>query len=92
MKKVALSGDMGKCEMCGKVDLRSKFKKNKRFCSSQCAKGMKAQQQQQLHPPSAIVNSAVNKLNDNLKHKGRKMVSSSYVIQKCILLVYSKMT
>jgi len=37
---------MGKCEMCGKVDLKAKFKKNKRFCSSQCAKGMKAAQQQ----------------------------------------------
>lgn len=30
--------DMAKCEYCGKVDLRSKFKKSKRFCSLICAK------------------------------------------------------
>jgi len=42
-----MNGEMGKCEMCGKVDLKAKFKKNKRFCSSACAKGMKATQQQQ---------------------------------------------
>lgn len=26
------------CEMCGKVDLKAKFKKSKRFCSQSCAK------------------------------------------------------
>ncbi|PSN38405.1 hypothetical protein C0J52_21582, partial [Blattella germanica] len=31
-------GDMAKCEFCGKIDLRSKFKKSKRFCSMACAK------------------------------------------------------
>lgn len=81
VKKVALSGEMGKCEMCGKVDLRSKFKKNKRFCSSQCAKGMKAQQQQMQQqptppPPSVPLNTtSVNNINDNrTKSKGKKMV------------------
>lgn len=39
------SDEMGKCEFCGKVDLRSKFKKNKRFCSSACSKGRKTAQQ-----------------------------------------------
>lgn len=32
-------GDMAKCELCGTIDLRAKFKKNKRFCSMACAKG-----------------------------------------------------
>jgi hypothetical protein len=31
-------GELEKCEFCGKVDLRSKFKKSKRFCSMSCAK------------------------------------------------------
>ncbi|ODN04866.1 Polyhomeotic-like protein 2 [Orchesella cincta] len=77
MKKIALSGEMGKCEMCGKVDLRSKFKKNKRFCSSQCAKGMKAQQQQQQNSqqPSSVQNTTnnhYNNVNDSRKSKGKK--------------------
>lgn len=79
VKKVALSGEMGKCEMCGKIDLRAKFKKNKRFCSSQCAKGMKAQQQQQAQQnqsPSSVPNSVNNKVNDNhVKSKIKKLVS-----------------
>ncbi|XP_042223075.1 polyhomeotic-like protein 2 [Homarus americanus] len=31
-------GDTAKCEFCGKTDLRSKFKRSKRFCSTACAK------------------------------------------------------
>ncbi|XP_066951690.1 polyhomeotic-like protein 2 isoform X6 [Macrobrachium rosenbergii] len=31
-------GDTAKCEFCGKTDLRSKFKRSKRFCSTSCAK------------------------------------------------------
>jgi hypothetical protein len=31
-------GEMAKCEACGTVDLRIKFKRNKRFCSPICAK------------------------------------------------------
>lgn len=31
-------GDLAKCEACGTVDLRAKFKKNKRFCSMACSK------------------------------------------------------
>ncbi|XP_068084358.1 polyhomeotic-proximal chromatin protein [Anabrus simplex] len=30
--------EYAKCEFCGKTDLRSKFKKSKRFCSVACAK------------------------------------------------------
>lgn len=33
-----MKGDLGKCEGCGKVDIRSKHKKSKRFCSQSCAK------------------------------------------------------
>ncbi|XP_046395872.1 polyhomeotic-like protein 2 isoform X3 [Ischnura elegans] len=33
-----LPADLAKCEFCGKVDLRSKFKKSKRFCTLACAK------------------------------------------------------
>lgn len=29
---------MAKCEACGTIDLRAKFKKNKRFCSVACSK------------------------------------------------------
>ncbi|CAL8130602.1 unnamed protein product [Orchesella dallaii] len=78
LKKVALSSDMGKCEMCGKVDLRSKFKKNKRFCSSACAKGMKAQQHQQQNsqPPASVQNATTNHFNNvndsRSKSKGKK--------------------
>lgn len=35
------SGEMAKCEACGTVDMRSKFKKNKRFCSVACSKSQK---------------------------------------------------
>ncbi|XP_048524769.1 polyhomeotic-like protein 2 isoform X1 [Dendroctonus ponderosae] len=35
-------GDMAKCEACGVVDLKSKFKKNKRFCSVACSKSGKS--------------------------------------------------
>lgn len=31
-------GEMAKCEACGTVDLKAKFKKNKRFCSVTCSK------------------------------------------------------
>lgn len=31
-------GELAKCEACGTVDLRAKFKKNKRFCSAACSK------------------------------------------------------
>jgi hypothetical protein len=31
-------GEMAKCEACGTVELRIKFKRNKRFCSPICAK------------------------------------------------------
>ncbi|CAH2002084.1 unnamed protein product [Acanthoscelides obtectus] len=34
-------GDMAKCEACGVVDLKAKFKKNKRFCSIACSKSGK---------------------------------------------------
>ncbi|KAB7499277.1 Polyhomeotic-like protein 3 [Armadillidium nasatum] len=36
--KDSVKGDLGKCEGCGKVDIRSKHKKSKRFCSQSCAK------------------------------------------------------
>lgn len=32
-------GDLAKCEACGTIDVRAKFKKSKRFCSVACAKG-----------------------------------------------------
>lgn len=35
-------GELAKCEHCGQVDLRSKFKKNKRFCSVACSKKYKS--------------------------------------------------
>lgn len=35
---VELSADKAKCEVCGKIDLRSKFKQSKRFCSLSCSK------------------------------------------------------
>lgn len=31
-------GEMAKCEACGTIDLKAKFKKNKRFCSVACSK------------------------------------------------------
>lgn len=31
-------GELAKCDACGTVDLRAKFKKNKRFCSIMCSK------------------------------------------------------
>jgi len=34
-------GELAKCEACGTVDLRAKFKKNKRFCSIACSKKIK---------------------------------------------------
>lgn len=34
-------GDMAKCEVCGVIDNKSKFKKNKRFCSVACSKSGK---------------------------------------------------
>ncbi|RXG70404.1 Polyhomeotic-like protein 3 [Armadillidium vulgare] len=37
-RKDNIKGDLGKCEGCGKVDIRSKHKKSKRFCSQSCAK------------------------------------------------------
>ncbi|KAJ9600101.1 hypothetical protein L9F63_009612, partial [Diploptera punctata] len=51
-------GDLAKCEFCGKVDLRSKFKKSKRFCSMACAKrqskksGLSDSRDQQWQKPS----------------------------------------
>ncbi|CAL4073333.1 unnamed protein product, partial [Meganyctiphanes norvegica] len=36
--RISPKGDTAKCEFCGKVDLRSKFKRSKRFCSTACAK------------------------------------------------------
>jgi hypothetical protein len=72
-KKLALANlergggaEMGKCEMCGKIDLKSKFKKNKRFCSSSCAKGMKAHSQNQ-HITTVQVN-------NNSKSRNKKWV------------------
>lgn len=74
-KKVALSGEMGKCEMCGKFDLKSKFKKNKRFCSSVCAKGMKAHQHQQQHQNQGNTNTlTVNPTDNHKKAKSKKWV------------------
>lgn len=37
-QKVELSPEKAKCEVCGKIDLRSKFKQSKRFCSLSCSK------------------------------------------------------
>jgi len=72
---------MGKCEMCGKVDLKSKFKKNKRFCSSACAKGMKAHQQQQQHQIQAINNTvAITPTETHKKSKSKKWVSAIILI------------
>ncbi|KAI4466351.1 polycomb group protein [Holotrichia oblita] len=34
-------GDLAKCEACGMVDLKAKFKKNNRFCSVACSKNQK---------------------------------------------------
>ncbi|XP_017774341.1 PREDICTED: polyhomeotic-proximal chromatin protein-like isoform X3 [Nicrophorus vespilloides] len=34
-------GELAKCESCGIVDIRAKFKKNKRFCSISCSKSQK---------------------------------------------------
>ncbi|XP_021962991.1 putative mediator of RNA polymerase II transcription subunit 26 isoform X2 [Folsomia candida] len=76
-KKLALAhlgqagGEFGKCEMCGKLDLKSKFKKNKRFCSSACAKGSKAQSQQQNNVPQ--VN---NSNNSKAARNNKKWVES----------------
>lgn len=35
---VTPKGELAKCDACGTVDLRAKFKKNKRFCSVSCSK------------------------------------------------------
>lgn len=35
---MSAKGELAKCEACGTVDLRAKFKKNKRFCSVACSK------------------------------------------------------
>ena len=79
-KQAMTSGEMGKCEMCGKVDLKAKFKKNKRFCSSACAKGMKASQQQQQAQTttnSAFQSNHTNNFEEKgKKGKGKKWVSS----------------
>lgn len=37
----ARGGEFAKCENCGTVDLKAKFKKNKRFCSMACSKSAK---------------------------------------------------
>ncbi|RZB39062.1 polyhomeotic-like protein 1, partial [Asbolus verrucosus] len=42
-------GEMAKCEACGTVDLRAKFKKNKRFCSLTCAKSGKYKSDDKKH-------------------------------------------
>ena len=98
-KKAA--GEMGKCEMCGKVDLKARFKKNKRFCSSTCSKGMKAaNQQQQQHQQQQVQinsnsfspgNNVNNDSSNKLKHKTRKYVSSfeiSYDIDPFNIIYY----
>ncbi|KAK7082125.1 zinc ion binding [Halocaridina rubra] len=38
LTSISPKGDTAKCEFCGKTDLRSKFKRSKRFCSTSCAK------------------------------------------------------
>lgn len=71
-----MSGETGKCDMCGKHELRSKLKikKGKRFCSSQCSKAMKAQQYQQSNNSST--QNSFNKMAENSKKsKGNKSVS-----------------
>lgn len=37
-KDVVKDKELATCETCGKKDLKSKFKKSKRFCSLSCAK------------------------------------------------------
>ena len=75
---------MGKCEMCGKVDLKAKFKKNKRFCSSACAKSSKNanQQQQQTQQQQTQLNNLTNGTANNAdgksKQKSKKWVSISW--------------
>ncbi|CAG7821428.1 unnamed protein product [Allacma fusca] len=82
-KKAAISPteEMGKCEMCGKVDVKAKFKKNKRFCSSACAKSSKSaaqQQQQNQQQQVQVSNNSIpngnsnNSSSDKLKQKNRK--------------------
>jgi len=76
-----MSGEMGKCEMCGKIDLKAKFKKNKRFCSSACAKGMKAsqQQQQQAQTTTSSAFQSNHHFEEKLKKgKGKKWVSLKF--------------
>ncbi|XP_059489150.1 polyhomeotic-like protein 1 isoform X2 [Neocloeon triangulifer] len=40
--------EMATCEYCKKTDVRSKFKKSKRFCSSSCAKSHKRQKEDKV--------------------------------------------
>jgi hypothetical protein len=78
---MAMSGEMGKCEMCGKLDLKAKFKKNKRFCSSTCAKGAKAQQHfQQQNNNSQQQSLSIMSTNEqsHKSKKSKKWVSDYY--------------
>lgn len=38
MMESSTEKQLAKCEMCGKVDLKSKYKQSKRFCSLSCSK------------------------------------------------------
>jgi len=74
-----MSGEMARCEMCGKHDLKAKFKKNKRFCSSACAKGAKAQQQHHQNSQQQAINViSANDSHSKSKSKAKKWVSTLY--------------
>lgn len=77
---MALSAEMAKCELCGTIDLKAKFKRNKRFCSSACAKGMKNVQQKHQQQQAQIGNNKSNSTNASgtpgSQGKGKKWVSN----------------
>jgi hypothetical protein len=70
-KKLAMSPDMAKCELCGTVDLKAKFKRNKRFCSSACAKGMKNVQQKHQQQQAQIGNNKTSTTNTSVATQGQ---------------------
>nr|CAD7258969.1 unnamed protein product [Timema shepardi] len=65
--------EMAACEFCGKMDLRSKFKKSKRFCSLTCAKSKRVGQYKPNNIVSNHNNNTINTNNNNsVDSQGKK--------------------
>ncbi|CAG2053831.1 unnamed protein product [Timema podura] len=65
--------EMAACEFCGKMDLRSKFKKSKRFCSLTCAKSKRVGQYRPNNIVSNHNNNTINTNNNNsVDSQGKK--------------------